>query len=71
MENGKRKELTLKPNWYMLITRAVEEGVERGYTRAYKHTDSPEEHFVKDTIVDAVMLEICEIASFNSNVDTN
>jgi len=56
----------MKPNWYNLINRAVEEGVERGYNKAHKYTDKPDEQVFKDTIIDAVILEICKIISFDS-----
>jgi hypothetical protein len=61
----------MKPNWYILITRAVEEGVERGYTRAHKHVDKPDKQLLKDTIIEAVMLEICEIVNFEPDNDSN
>ena len=56
----------MKPNWYMLITRAVERGVERWYNKTHKYTDKPDEQLFKDTIIDAVMLEVCEIISFDN-----
>lgn len=53
-----------RANWYVLLTRAVEEGVARGYNQAHKHTSKPEESLFKNTIVEAIILEICEIINF-------
>ena len=37
----------MKIKMYPLIERIVEEGIESGYNRARKHTDSPDEETVK------------------------
>lgn len=50
----------LVPNSYRLICECVENGVRRGWARAYKHNDNPSEEQVKDSIDSAVMSEICE-----------
>ena len=54
----------MKANLYKLIERCVEDGVAYGYTRAHKHTENPSEDMVKDAMIDAVMLEICEWFEF-------
>ena len=54
----------MKANMYKLIERCVEEGVQYGYNRAYKHTDTPTEDQIKLAVTDAVMNEICEWFDF-------
>jgi hypothetical protein len=49
---------------YGLLDRAVEEGVALGYNRAFKHTDQPEAHYVKECIQREVLNAICEILIF-------
>lgn len=51
-------------NEYKLMQKCVEDGVNYGYCRAFKHTETPSESAIKDAIVDAVMLEICEWFDF-------
>lgn len=55
----------MKANMYKLIERCVEEGVQYGYNRAYKHTDTPTEDQIKLAVTDAVMNEICEWFDFD------
>jgi hypothetical protein len=56
----------MKPNTYKIIQEAVENGVALGYNRAYKHSETPSEGFIKQQIYDAVMSEICEWFMFDS-----
>ena len=55
----------MKANMYKLIERCVEEGVQYGYNRAHKHTDTPTEDQIKLAVTDAVMNEICEWFDFD------
>ena len=49
---------------YTVLERAIEEGVEFGYNRAFKYTDHPtRETFLKE-ITNAIMLNIDEVFSF-------
>ena len=57
----------MKPNWYFIITRAIEEGVSIGYNRAHKHIDNPNEDLIKAAINEAVMNSLCEIINFEIN----
>jgi hypothetical protein len=51
-------------NVYKVLSRAVEEGIEFGYGRAFKHTDKPSDEAIKTAIYDAIMHEICELVLF-------
>lgn len=50
---------------YDVIARAVEDGVERGWRLAHKHTPKPPEQAVRDAIEQAVMNEICTWIEFD------
>lgn len=52
------------PKSYIILRRAVEEGVQSGWNRAHKHTDTPERDDVQAHILDAILLEVCEVFSF-------
>ena len=51
----------MKFNKYALIVRAVEEGVQRGWHRAFKHTEQPGDDTIVNTITDEVMSSLGEI----------
>lgn len=62
---GKKEtdQIKLKPTWlrsYDIISDAVEAGVRRGWNRAHKHTDKPDDETVIDSIASHVMGEISE-----------
>ena len=52
---------------YKLVSNCVDAGVNYGWNRAHKHTDSPSEAQIKDEIYNAVMNEISEWFSFQSD----
>lgn len=54
----------IKLRAYDLIARAVEEGVEYGWRRAHKHTDTPTADHVQEQVYMAVMNAIAEIIDF-------
>lgn len=54
----------MKPNTYIILERAVQEGALMGYRRAFKHTETPTEGAIIDSIVDNVMLSVSEVFVF-------
>jgi len=54
---------------YNLIERAIDEGINYGYQRAYKHTDNPSETLIKSEIYNAVLNSIDEIVDFENTED--
>ena len=51
-------------NAYVVVARAVEEGVNYGYNRAHKHTDEPSAEQLKQAIEDSVLLHLTEVLNF-------
>jgi acyl-[acyl carrier protein]--UDP-N-acetylglucosamine O-acyltransferase len=56
---------TVRINAYAVISDAVELGVDRGITRAHKHTNSPDINLLRECLYDAVMAELCETLKFS------
>ena len=54
----------MKPNTYVILQRAVEEGALLGYRRAFKKVENPTEEFIVEVLTDAVMLSISEVFDF-------
>ena len=52
------------PKFFPLLQRCVEEGVERGWNRAHKHTSTPDDRLVQDTVVSDIMNELFEWFDF-------
>ena len=59
----------MKPKIYMILSQAVEEGVKRGYRRAFKHVECPSETSIIESIDSAVMSSILEYFTFDSEYD--
>jgi hypothetical protein len=55
----------MKPNTYVILQRAVEEGALLGYRRAFKRVENPTEEQIVDVITDAVMLTVSEVFDFS------
>jgi len=55
----------MRVNAYNVLSRAVEEGVTVGWTRAHKHTDKPTRQTVEDQIVNEVLNAISEVFDFD------
>lgn len=56
----------LKVNIYAVLSDCVEKGVEHGYNRAFKHTDTPDKEKVLAEIYTYVMLNISEYFKFEN-----
>jgi hypothetical protein len=54
----------VRPREANLMVECVEDGVTCGLQRAFKHSDKPDEHFIIDTITQAVMEQIDAYWSF-------
>lgn len=55
----------LKVNTYAVLSECVEIGIDRGWNKAYKHTNKPEEEYIKEQILYYIMLEVCEKFKFD------
>jgi hypothetical protein len=54
----------MKVKTYTVVSRAIEEGIARGYRRARKHTDNPEPEAIKESIYNEVMNALCDVIEF-------
>lgn len=59
----------MKPKTSVILQEAIEAGIEYGYARAYKHTDTPSVEHITTTILDAVMAEIHQRFDFEDSND--
>lgn len=59
----------MKPKVRVILEQAIEEGVRRGYHRAYKHVENPSESAVIEHIEEAVMSSIYEYFTFDTEND--
>ena len=50
----------MKPREYPLMMECIERGVSLGLQRARKHTDTPSDDHIRETVQKAVMDEVCE-----------
>ena len=57
----------MRPKFRVILNQAIEEGVRRGYHKAYKHTDAPTDEAVINTIEDCVMGALYEYFDFDDN----
>lgn len=59
-----RKKLTLQPDVYAIVQRAVEEGLLGGWHRAHKHTGTPTMETLLEEQERYVMLALEEVIRF-------
>jgi archaeosine-15-forming tRNA-guanine transglycosylase len=57
----------MKPKLRVILEMAIEEGVRRGYHRAFKHVESPSEGAIIEHVEEAVMSSIYEYFSFDED----
>jgi hypothetical protein len=57
----------MKAKTRYILEKAIEVGVARGYGRAFKHTDSPAEVTILESIEDTVMFEIHQYFTFEDD----
>lgn len=55
----------MRPKTFRILELAVEDGVQHGWQRAHKHTDSPDEKDIVEAIQKAVLSGICEWFTFD------
>jgi hypothetical protein len=54
----------MKPKFRVILEQAIEEGVLRGYRRAFKHNEDPSEEVICENIEECVMSQIYEYFEF-------
>jgi archaeosine-15-forming tRNA-guanine transglycosylase len=57
----------MKPKLRVILEMAIEEGVRRGYHRAFKHVENPTEGAIIEHVEEAVMSSIYEYFTFEEN----
>ena len=55
----------MTPKFRVILEQAINEGVLRGYRRAFKHNEDPSEEVICDTIEECVMSTIYEYFTFD------
>ena len=55
----------LKPNVYTILQECIEIGINSGFNKAHKHTDTPNEEHIKEQILHYIMLEISKKFKFD------
>ena len=57
----------MKPKLRVILEMAIEEGVRRGYHRAFKHVENPSEGAIIEHVEEAVMSSIYEYFNFDED----
>lgn len=60
----------MKVDEYKVLVMCLENGVQVGWNRAYKHSDTPEPHYIQSCIEEAVLHEIFEYFNFDNDGDS-
>ena len=61
----------MKIKTYIIVSRAVEEGVRGGVNKAHKYTDHPSEDELCEHVYTYVMNALCEIMSFDDDFESD
>ena len=56
--------MEMRPNTYVILQRAVEEGALLGYRRAFKRVENPTEEQIVEALTDAIMMSVSEVFDF-------
>lgn len=59
----------MKPKTNRILKAAIEEGISFGYTRAFKHTDTPLEETIKESIENEIWNNIYEVFDFREEFE--
>lgn len=59
----------MQPREYRLFTECLENGLRRGYRRAFKHTDTPTEEQLLESLHTNVLGEVHEFFAFAPDED--
>ena len=59
----------MTPKFRVILEQALEEGIRRGYMRAFKHNEDPSEEIICETIEDCVMSSLYEYFTFPNEED--
>jgi len=59
----------MKANEYKVLEEAVDEGVNWGFAKAYKHHEAPSEEQVREAVKAAVMASVCDWFSLEREAD--
>jgi hypothetical protein len=58
----------MKPKFRVILEMAIEQGVRRGWQRAYKHVDNPNEGSIMAHLEECVMEQIHEYFTFDDEL---
>ena len=59
----------MKPNIRTILTQAIERGLDYGWSRAHKHTDTPQPERIIESIEIEIWNEIDEVFDFESKTE--
>tara|TARA_R110000823_G_scaffold207572_1_gene338122 strand:- start:506 stop:685 length:180 start_codon:yes stop_codon:yes gene_type:complete len=59
----------MKPKTNRILKAAIEEGIDSGYARAFKHTDTPNELTIKESIDNEIWNNIYEVFDFSEEFE--
>lgn len=60
----------MKPKIYEILMDCIDRGLEYGYNRAHKHTDSPDKNTIISEMSDAIVNNIFEYFNFEADADS-